>query len=247
MVQTYYKIKQDTSFWESEEAIRRYAKMEYKLNDIEFNYIMEAKRLLAKNASEIKILDLGCGGGRTTVPLFKMGFKVTGVDISKNLIKQLNKKFPEIDACVGDAANLKFQKNSFDIVLFSHSGIDCLYPKEKRIKCLKEIYRVLKPQGFFIFSSHTIALPLKPSTFKQFIFNIHRFISGSDYYTEIMQNHKVEIYFGTLSKIRREIEKNGFELVKSSKKIVKFSNVFLDFIINTLNWERYYLVRKLMR
>ena len=110
MVQTYYKIKQDTSFWESEEAIRRYAKMEYKLNDIEFNYIMEAKRLLAKNASEIKILDLGCGG-----------------------------------------ANLKFQKNSFDIVLFSHSGIDCLYPKEKRIKCLKEIYRVLKPQGFLFF------------------------------------------------------------------------------------------------
>ncbi|MCM8805081.1 MAG: class I SAM-dependent methyltransferase [Candidatus Omnitrophica bacterium] len=100
----------------------------------------------------MKVLDLGCGGGRTTVPLFKMDYKVVGINISKNLIKQLNKKFPMIDVHVGDAANLKFFKNrSFDIVLFSNNGLDCLYPKEKRIEALKEIYRVLKPRVFHFF------------------------------------------------------------------------------------------------
>jgi SAM-dependent methyltransferase len=41
--------------------------------------------------------------------------------------------------------------------LFSYNGLDCLYPKESRLVAIAEIYRVLRPQGRFIFSTHKLA------------------------------------------------------------------------------------------
>jgi len=79
------------NFWESKESIKRYT-LEYRLWDSEIRFIFKAVQDLKLKISEIKILDLGCGAGRTTIPLHGMGFDVTGLDISKNLIDKLNKK-----------------------------------------------------------------------------------------------------------------------------------------------------------
>lgn len=106
-----------------------------------------------------KILDLGCGAGRTTINLYKQGFNnIIGLDIADNLIKyakeycknnNLNTKF-----VVGDASNLEYKDNTFDSVIFSFNGITCIPGSKNRNKVLKEIYRVLKPNGIFIFTAH---------------------------------------------------------------------------------------------
>ena len=113
-----------------------------------------------KNA---RILDVGCGRGRTTVPLKEAGFDVIGIDISEEMIRAAKHKFDDIDFRVMDACDLKFEDETFDYVLFSFNGLDVIYPEAKRLLALRETYRVLKKDGLFVFSSHNrwwLGLPL---------------------------------------------------------------------------------------
>jgi len=137
------------------------------------------------------LLDVGCGGGRTTFLIHQNFNKIIGIDINETLIKSAyetkqNEKIP-IDFFVGDAVNLSFCNNCFDNVLFSYNGIEGILFESDRFKCLNEIYRVLKKNGFFIFSTHSLfswpyvgfhikklinlftkMIPLTPNLFKEF-------------------------------------------------------------------------------
>ena len=104
-----------------------------------------------------RALDLGCGGGRVTHFLREMGADVVGADISRNLIHVARQRDRDIDFCLGDAALLPFDEESFDVVVFAHNSLDCVYPKDERIKACHEVARVLRPGGLFIFSSHNFA------------------------------------------------------------------------------------------
>lgn len=98
-------------------------------------------------------LDVGCGTGRTTSELYRRGYPVVGVDIAENMVKKAKERYYWFAVEVMDVSNLKYKDKSFSNVLFSYNGLDFLHPKEKRIKALKEILRVLKPKGIFAFSS----------------------------------------------------------------------------------------------
>lgn len=102
--------------------------------------------------SESRVLDLGCGVGRTTRVLADEGFDVVGVDISAEMVERANRVHPDLDVRVGDAADLDFEDESFDYVLFSYTGLDYLHPEENRFRALREIRRVLRPGGLFAFS-----------------------------------------------------------------------------------------------
>ncbi len=100
------------------------------------------------------VLDLGCGNGRTTVPLREMGYDVVGLDLCQPLVHVAHARRPEVVYTVADARGLPFKAGHFDTVIFSWNGLDYMYPVESRRRTLQGIWRVLKPGGKLLFSSH---------------------------------------------------------------------------------------------
>ncbi|TAN33565.1 class I SAM-dependent methyltransferase [Patescibacteria group bacterium] len=103
-----------------------------------------------------KILDVGAGTGRASLYLAKRGACVTALDISPKMLEMLKRKIlrPEImkqiqydiTTVVGDAENLPFANETFDIVL---AAFLIAHLKDPR-RFFDEVYRVLKDGGIFV-------------------------------------------------------------------------------------------------
>lgn len=99
------------------------------------------------------ILDVGCGDGLYTLTFLKLGAKfVAGQDIDVrwvNIAKSNCEKngFSNFDIKTGDCQNLLFDDSFFDAV-FSGDVFEHL-TREEKINFINEIYRVLKPGGYF--------------------------------------------------------------------------------------------------
>lgn len=103
-----------------------------------------------------RVLDLGCGAGRTTGGLTEIGYDVVAIDLSDVLLQEARTRFPTLDFRHMDATRLEFEAGTFDAVFFSYNGIDEIYPVEGRIRCFTEVFRVLRPGGAFSLSSHNL-------------------------------------------------------------------------------------------
>lgn len=107
-----------------------------------------------------EVLDLGCGAGRTTVHLHQLAGRVLGTDLSEVMVATAREKYPELEFRAMDASALDLPERSVDVVVFSYNGLCYLHPEEKRLTALREIWRVLRPGGRFIFSSFNRYPPL---------------------------------------------------------------------------------------
>lgn len=89
--------------------------------------------------SDYSILVVGCAYGYECKACKDMGFKrVIGVDISEHAIAEAKRTFSDIEFYVGDACNLNFKDNEFDIIM-TNNLLEHL--PDPRV-ALKEFYRV---------------------------------------------------------------------------------------------------------
>jgi ubiquinone/menaquinone biosynthesis C-methylase UbiE len=110
-----------------------------------------------------QVLDVGCGTGRTAVKIAKLiknGGHLTGIDIyNKNAISgnaldtvQKNAKQEKVENKTtfqyGSVTEIPFENSQFDIVNAS-SVLHEIHGAEEQYLAFNEIYRVLKPEGYF--------------------------------------------------------------------------------------------------
>jgi len=137
--------------YSNSENIKRY--LSTKLWDSEELLI---KRYFKLNGS---VLDIGCGAGRTTIAMAKMGFNVTGIDLIPEMIK-VSKKQAErhnvnVNFMIMDAIKLDFPSESFDGALFSYNGFENIHDKKNCDSMLEALLRILRPNGHFILTARS--------------------------------------------------------------------------------------------
>ena len=91
----------------------------------------------------IKILDIAAGTGASTRPLVDAGADVIAVDFSAGMINVGKKRNKDIKFVQGDALNLPFEDNSFDVTTISFG----LRNTSNIILALKDALRVTKVGG----------------------------------------------------------------------------------------------------
>lgn len=99
-----------------------------------------------------KVLDLGCGGGQDAIFMAKCGYQVSAIDISEEAItigkQRADVANVQINWLIGDVLNIPLERESIDLI----TDRSCFHhiPDAKRQHYADEIYRILKPNGFFI-------------------------------------------------------------------------------------------------
>lgn len=101
-----------------------------------------------------KILDLACGTGNITNRLAQKGYKLTGVDISPDMLTLAQDKAQKLGVKVKylnqDISDLKIN-DKFDSVLCMCDGINYITDKSKLMGVFQNIYSSLEDRGIFIF------------------------------------------------------------------------------------------------
>ncbi|PSB19539.1 class I SAM-dependent methyltransferase [Phormidesmis priestleyi ULC007] len=98
-------------------------------------------------AQDSKILDLCCGSGQTTQVLVQRSRHVTGLDASPLSIKRAKQNVPQADYVEAFAEEIPLSDNEFDLVHTSAAMHEMETEQLRQI--LQEVYRVLKPNGYF--------------------------------------------------------------------------------------------------
>jgi len=193
-----------------------------------FNAYLEvpATTSLLKYVKNKKVLDLGCGTGRHTKILKKRGAKVWGIDLSPKMLEIAKSEIKGVDFKVGSVYKLPYKSNFFDIVV---CGLATSYFKNLD-KAFKEIYRVLKNNGIFVFSFTNPLLEIskyiegKPGTYRKFG---NYFKEGKTYAHWPTFKIKMPYYHRTFQTLIRAIVRNKFVIedfvdakpVKEGKKV----------------------------
>ena len=109
---------------------------------------------MVDTASEIQILDFGCGGGQMTLAVAEgfPGASVTGVDIDSEVLQEPrqiadDKKISNVTfRTVGETDLLDTLGGTFDIIIMS----DVLHDLYNPMSVLNEVKSVLRPDGYLV-------------------------------------------------------------------------------------------------
>jgi len=118
--------------------------------------------LLEKYRPEIEdadVLDIGVGGGRTTLHLLANCRSYRAIDYAPGMIDVCRRRFvacPPETFSVGDVRDLAVHtEGAYRFVLLSGNSLDYI-GHDDRIRALQEVRRVLAGDGLFLFSTHSL-------------------------------------------------------------------------------------------
>lgn len=167
-----------------------------------------------------RVLDLGCGDGLNVGVLKKVGVKrVTGIDISPELLSIAKKENKHAKFYLASAEKLPFKANSFDVVF-----VDSVFHHFMRYeRALKEIKRVLAKGGrlCFIEPHHSVVRSfydfISTSFIASFIPSLKK--RGESYIGEIkFMKHWLateNTFYNTLAKLGFQEKSKRFDILST--------------------------------
>lgn len=104
-------------------------------------------QIIKQCANDGRALDFGCGAGRSTRFLNRLGFTTVGVDIAGEMLQRARSIDPEGEYQQIEDGNLSaFADGSFDLVLSAFT-FDNIATRQKKVALFREFARVLKAGG----------------------------------------------------------------------------------------------------
>lgn len=142
------------------------------------------------------LLDLGCGAGEPIPGLFiSNGWRVTGVDFSKKMLKLAEKYQPEMKRIFSDIMDLEQENGTYDAVAAAYSLFHI--EKENHMSLFANIFRWLKPGGKALFTYAT------------------REYTGADSFSGYIEFMSVSLFYShtTPEALRRMLRNIGFDII----------------------------------
>jgi ubiquinone/menaquinone biosynthesis C-methylase UbiE len=176
------KQTENIDYWEK--TLQNPPKSFIKLFEQEEAYI---KRSIKKGE---KILDVGCGTGRTILSIVDVAENITGLDIDPKAIEDTKKNtanHKNVDIVLGSATSIPFEDKTFDVVVFSMTLVNL---DTEKSKALSEMKRVAKDNAKIIVSVYSekateermnmykqVNVPIESETNGRFVFGIEGLVS----------------------------------------------------------------------
>ena len=112
------------------------------------------------------VVDLGCGTGRSLIPLLRRGFSALGVDLSAHMLQIAGEKadregfgIMRLQANLVELGCVRDRVADYCICMFSTLGM--IRGHENRRRMLQHAYRILKPGGLFLLHVHNLWYSLR--------------------------------------------------------------------------------------
>ena len=114
-----------------------------------------AVNFLSSRAGQGRLLELGVGTGRLALRLARLGYQVTGVDISKAMLDQLRSKDPDglVHIEQRDMTNLD-DLGSFSLIFAAFNGIFGLQSAAEQAQLFQSCATALDPRGLLVIEAH---------------------------------------------------------------------------------------------
>lgn len=115
--------------------------------------ILQKEKLRVRSA-----VDLACGTGSVALRLANRGLRVTGVDMSEQMLCQAEQKARQQNACVCFVRQKLEQlclPRGVDLAVCALDGLDYITEPENCRQAIAKVYRALNPGGIFIFDVNT--------------------------------------------------------------------------------------------
>ena len=115
-----------------------------------FHWFLKRALKIGNRTKSYRLLDLACGTGEASWPLWKRVASVTFMDRSPAMLRLARNKYPKGIFVRGDAAALPFLDAEFDVVV-SRGAVLSQLDRDQVPTALDHLWRVLRPQGSILF------------------------------------------------------------------------------------------------
>lgn len=115
-----------------------------------FHWFLKRALKIGNRTKSYRLLDLGCGTGEASWPLWKRVASVTFLDRSPCMLRAARNKYPKGIFVRGDAVALPFLDAEFDVVISRGAVFSQLEPG-LAASSLAHVWRILRSQGYFFF------------------------------------------------------------------------------------------------